>query len=232
MVHGASAPTSALPLATPARNLRLSFSPTNRSAAPSPQVSFPLTSLWTRWAEARPHQRRASGMPVPRGIGSRCTEARVEWQPRQVRERGDLCTNTRKRPILGKASRGADRNSEFKQQLRCDCGQMASNTAGRPRLSGGQCWSDEALLYQVRRNGEAATRTTKIKVCVSSRALWAGSTAMKCSLEKRPLDKEQSAESLITRSVSESACSSQLVIAIVPRIACLHRCQAPEEGGR
>ena len=180
MVHGASsAPTSALLLATAARNLRLSVSPTDRSAAPSPQVSFRLTSLWTRWAEARPHQRRASGMPVPRGIGSRCTEAREEWQPSLVRERGDLCTNTRKRPILGKASRGADRNSELKQGLRCDCGQMASNTAGRPRLSGGQCWSDEALLYQVRRNGEAATRTTKIKVCVSCRALWA-STAMKC----------------------------------------------------
>ena len=180
MVHGASAPTSALHLATAARNLRLSFSPTDRSVAPSPQVSFPLTSLWTRWAEARPHQRRASGMPVPRGIGSRCTDARVEWQPRQVRERGDLCTNTRKRPILGKASSGPDRNSELKQGLRCDCGQMASNTAGTPRLSGGQCWSDEALLYQVRRNGEAGARTTKIKVCVSCRALWARSTAMKC----------------------------------------------------
>ena len=46
--------------------------------------------------------------------------------------------------------------------------------------SGGQCWSDEALLYQVRRNGEAGARTTKIKVCVSCRALWARSTAMKC----------------------------------------------------
>ena len=151
----------------------------------------------------------------------------MEWQPRLVRERGDFCTNTRKRPTLGKASRGADRNSELKQGLRCDCGQMASNTAGRPRLSGGQCWSDEALLYQVRRNGEAGTRMTKIKVCVSCRAMWAGSTAMKCSLEKRPLDQQQSVETLITRSVSESACSSQLVIAIVPRIACLHRCQAP-----
>ena len=66
VVHGASsAPTSALPLATAARNLRLSVSPTDRSAAPSPQVSFRLTSLWTRWVEERPHQRRASGMPVP-----------------------------------------------------------------------------------------------------------------------------------------------------------------------
>ena len=115
--EGQSAPTSALPLATAARNLRLSFSPTDRSVAPSPQVSFPLTSLWTRWAEARPHQRRASGMPVPRGIGSRCTEARVEWQPRLVRERGDLCTNTRKRPIFGKASSGADRNSVGRPML-------------------------------------------------------------------------------------------------------------------
>ena len=116
MVHGASASTSALPLATAARNLRLSFSPTDRSAAPSPQDSFRLTSLWTRWVEARPHQRRASGVPVPRGIGS--SEARVEWQPRQVRERGGLCTNTEKGPIPGKASGGPDRNSELEQGLR------------------------------------------------------------------------------------------------------------------
>ena len=175
VVHGASsASTSAFPLATAARNLRLSFSPTDKSAAPSPQDSFRLTSLWTHWVEARPHQRCASGMPVPRGIGSRCTEARVEWQPRQVRERWDPCTDTRKRPILGKASGGAAIQNSSRG---CDCGGWRVT-----RLGGQDCReaSDEVLLYQVRRNGEAATRMTKIKVCVSCRAMSARSTAMKC----------------------------------------------------
>ena len=179
MVHLAStASTSALPRATAARNLRRSFSPTDKCAAPSPQDSFRLTSLWTRWVEARPHQRRASGMTFPQGIGSRCTEALVEWQPRQVREREDFCTNTEKDQSWVKL---LEEPTTIQNSSRdCDCGKLASNAAGRPGLSRGQCWSDEVVLYQVRRNGEAATRTTKRKVCVSCRAMWDRSTAMKC----------------------------------------------------
>ena len=45
------------------------------------------------------------------------------------------------------------------------------------------------------------------------------------------MHQQQSAESLITRSVSESAYSSQAVSAAAPRITCLHRCEAPVEGG-
>ena len=45
------------------------------------------------------------------------------------------------------------------------------------------------------------------------------------------MHQQQSAESLITRSVSASAYSSRAVSAAAPRITCLHRCQAPEEEG-
>ena len=102
----------------------------------------------------------------------------MEWQPRQVREREDLCTNTEKDQSLVKL---LEEPTTIQNSSRdCDCGKMASNAAGRPGLSGGQCCSDEVLLHQVRRNGEAAIRTTKRKVCVSCRAMWARSTAMKC----------------------------------------------------
>ena len=45
------------------------------------------------------------------------------------------------------------------------------------------------------------------------------------------MHQQQSAESLITRSVSASAYCSRAVSAAAPRITCLHRCQAPEEEG-
>ena len=155
VVHRASsASTSALPLAIAARNLRFSFSPTDKARL----HSIRRTSLWTRWVEARPHQRRASGMPFPQGIGSRCTEARVDWQPRKVREREDLCTNTEKDQSLVKL-------------LEEPAGRWRVTRLGGQHCREGQCWSDEVLLHQVREWRNSDTDDKKKSVCLLSRHL-------------------------------------------------------------
>ena len=125
-------------------------------AALHPAGSFRLSSLLTRSRKALPRLCRASGALLPRGT-SVCTRPWTEWQPWQMRERGDVCAHTEKD------------QSSFELQMEptaiqnscrdSDSGKMASTTTGRPGFSGSHCCPDDKLLYQVRRNGEAATRT-------------------------------------------------------------------------
>ena len=136
-------------------------------AALHPAGSFRLSSLLTRSRKALPRLCRASGVLLPRGTASVYRRPWTEWQPRQMREREDVCPQAEKY----QSSLELQMEPTAIQNL-CrdsDSGKMASTTTGRPGFSGSHCCPDDQLLYQVRRNGEAATGTT------ADRRAWTGS---------------------------------------------------------